>query len=336
MIEFDNLKTMDEVIHQARIYYQQSKQKGEAPGKRGTNKRNNRLARNNKGSRTGGTARPPVQCWGCGGPHYVKNYPQGNETKHVSQIHEALAVDDIGCSLPRINATLEGDQAKYQLTMVEFEGKISHLTVIVLIDPSATLSYISPKIFEQCKFQTVKFRNPWLVQLATGVNRRVLAKVDNCPLKLVGQSIKADLNVLPLGSYDVLIAMDWLEKHWSLVNCKTKTIYYRDELRTRQELQGNKRAVQIRPITASKLVKGMRKGCQMYAIQVGYTNSKDKMATLDNIPVIQEFADVFPEEIPGLSPKRDMEFTIELVPGVASVSQAPYRMSTPKFIELKM
>jgi len=69
---------------------------------------------------------------------------------------------------------------------------------------------------------------------------------------------------------------------------------------------------------------------------VGYANSKDKTTTLDNIPVIQEFADVFLEEIPGLPPKRDIDFTIKLIPGVALVSRVPYRMSTPKLIELKM
>ena len=69
---------------------------------------------------------------------------------------------------------------------------------------------------------------------------------------------------------------------------------------------------------------------------MGYANSKDKIATLDNIPVIQEFVDVFPEEIPGLPPKRDIDFTIELVPGVAPISRAPYRMNTPELIELKM
>ena len=278
-IEFDNPKKMDKVICKARICYQQSKQKGEAPGRRGTDKINSRLIGSNKGSQTGGkrgfakgqnsrnlqknslkskptnesrtseppgkldgegTARPPVQCWGCGGPHYVKNCPQRKGTEQVSQIHEASTVGDVGRSLPRINAALKDRQAEYQPSMVEFEGKISDLIVTVLIDPGATLSYISPKIVEKCKLQTIKFRNPWLVQLAKGAKQRVLAKVDNCPLKIAGQSIKADLNVLPLGSYDVLIGMDWLEKHWSLVKYKPNTIYYRDELGIRQELQGIK------------------------------------------------------------------------------------------------
>lgn len=64
--------------------------------------------------------------------------------------------------------------------------------------------------------------------------------------------------------------------------------------------------------------------------------SKNKTTTLENIPVIQEFSDVFPEEVPGLLPKRDIDFTIELVPGAAPVSRAPYRMSVPELTELKM
>ena len=52
--------------------------------------------------------------------------------------------------------------------------------------------------------------------------------------------------------------------------------------------------------------------------------------------MLQEFRDVFPYEVIGLSPKRDIEFTIELVPGVAPFSKTPYRMSTPKMLELKM
>eukprot|EP00253_Pinus_taeda_P020616 PITA_20616 len=220
--------------------------------------------------------------------------------------------------------------------MVEFEGNISNLTVSILIDPGATLSYVSPKIVERCKLQSTKFKNPWLVQLATGAKRRVGAKIKDCSFTIAGQPVMADLNVLPLGSYDILIGMDWLEKHWSLVDCKTKIIYFKDSLGNKKEMQGIKRLVQVRPITANQLAKCVRKGCQIYAVQVGYADSKDKTAILNNIPVIQEFTDVFPEEIPGLPPKRNIDFTIELVPGAAPVSRAPYRMSVPELTELKM
>eukprot|EP00253_Pinus_taeda_P035478 PITA_35478 len=151
-----------------------------------------------------------------------------------------------------------------------------------------------------------------------------------------GQSVTANLNVLPLGSYDVLIGIDWLEKHWSIINCKTKTISYKVELGIKQEMQGIKQPVQIQPITASQLTKCIRKRCQIYAVQVGYANSKDKTAAVENIPVIHKFADVFPEEIRGLLLKGDIGFTIELVPGVAPISQAPYKMIILELTELKM
>ena len=111
------------------------------------------------------------------------------------------------------------------------------------------------------------------------------------------------LNVLPFGSYDVLIGMDWLEEHWSLVNCKDKTINYLRKEGIRQELQGIRRPMVLRPITASQLGKFIHKGFLIYVVEVGFTNLKHKSASLGNLLVIQEFLDVFPEDIPGLPPK---------------------------------
>eukprot|EP00253_Pinus_taeda_P019019 PITA_19019 len=347
-IEFDNPKSMDENFKLAGNF------KGNrSSGIKGTGKGINnrfvtktapkfRTANEPKASEqpirldNEGTTRPPLQCWGCGGTHYIKNCPQRKGTEQLSQIHEASTVGEVGRSIPRINAALEDRQAEYWPTMVEFEGKISNLPISVLIDPGATLSYVNPKVVERCNLHSVKFKNPWLVQLATGAKRRVTSKINNYSFTIADQPVTADLNILPLGSYDILIGMDWLEKHWSLVDCKTKIIYYRDQQGNSKEMQGIRRPVQVRPITANQLVKCVRKGCQVYAIQVGYADSKDKTSSLNNIPVIQEFEDVFLEEIPGLPPRRDIDFTIELVPGAALVSRAPYRMSVPELTELKM
>ena len=57
---------------------------------------------------------------------------------------------------------------------------------------------------------------------------------------------------------------------------------------------------------------------------------------LEDYPVLQEFRDVFLDEITGLPPKRDIYFTIELVPGAVPVSKTPYKVSTPEMLELKM
>lgn len=130
--------------------------------------------------------------------------------------------------------------------------------------------------------------------------------------------------------------MDCLESHWSLVDYKEKIVSFLNESRQRKEIQGIKKNIKLHHITPNQLGKCIRKGYQIYAIQVGYTNSKDKMTSLEDITVIQEFVDVFPECILRLPTKLDIDFTIELVLGVVPISRNPYCMSIPKLIELKM
>jgi len=93
-----------------------------------------------------------------------------------------------------------------------------------------------------------------------------------------------------------------------------------DEEGKRQEIQGILRPLKFRPVTASQLAKCIKKGCQIYEIQVGYANIKEKFSSLEGILVIQNFLDIFLEEIPGLPRKRDIDFTIELIPRDTLVS----------------
>ena len=64
--------------------------------------------------------------------------------------------------------------------------------------------------------------------------------------------------------------------------------------------------------------------------------TENETPRLEDFHVLQEFRDVFPNEILGLPPKRDIDFIIELVPRAAPVSKTPYKMSTPEMLELKM
>lgn len=172
--------------------------------------------------------------------------------------------------------------------------------------------------------------------MAIAAKRRVSEKIERCHVIISGQLIHVDINILPLGSYDVLIGMDQLEGCWYLVDCKEKSLSYLTKLGQRKEIQGIKKNTKLCPITSSQLGKCIRKGCQIYVIQVGYTNSKSKLASLENILVIQDFFDVFPKSIPGLPPKCDIDFMIELVPRATLISRTPYCMSIPELTKLKM
>jgi hypothetical protein len=78
-----------------------------------------------------------------------------------------------------------------------------------------------------------------------------------------------------------------------------------------------------------------RKVCPLYAIQVLNFVKNDK-TSLEDHPILREYKYVFPEEVLGLPPRRDIDFSIEHVPGVVPMSITPCRMSTPKLVELKL
>ena len=80
----------------------------------------------------------------------------------------------------------------------------------------------------------------------------------------------------------------------------------------------------------------MIKGCKLYAIRVLDLLLNENQTPLKQHPVLDEFPDVFPEEIPGLPLEREIEFSIELLPGSAPVSKVPYQMSIPELTELKI
>ena len=94
--------------------------------------------------------------------------------------------------------------------VVEVVGKIFEKSISVLIDPSSTHSYIAPRVVEVCALRKEKHIKSWLVELATGTKRKINEVVDKCPLVMNGLITCVDMNVLPFGSYDVLIGMDCL------------------------------------------------------------------------------------------------------------------------------
>jgi hypothetical protein len=112
--------------------------------------------------------RPPLQCWGCKEPHLYKDCPLNkNRILTMHNIQEAMTVNDMEKCTHKINAALENRQVDHQSAMVEIEGMINKKYLSILIDPDASLSYVSPTIVEDCKMNKVKHKKSWLVQLAT-------------------------------------------------------------------------------------------------------------------------------------------------------------------------
>ena len=106
------------------------------------------------------------------------------ENKTFHSVQEASIVGEIGRNFHSINAALEDRQANHQSTIVEIEGTVLNHTIFVLIDPQATLSYISPRTVELYQPTRVRHAKPWLVQLATGEKRKVTDFIINYEVQL--------------------------------------------------------------------------------------------------------------------------------------------------------
>ena len=134
----------------------------------------------------------------------------------------------------------------HQSTVVEVAGKIVEKSVSILIDPGSTHSYITSRVVEVCAFKKLKHNKSWLVQLATRTKRKVSEVVEKFPLVIDGLVTYADLNFLPLGSYDILIGMDWLEAHRVKLDCHDKTFECIDEEGNLRVIRGIPKGISIR------------------------------------------------------------------------------------------
>jgi hypothetical protein len=213
------------------------------------------------------------------------------------------------------------------------EGKIDNQPITILIDYEASHSYINANIVERFYLQRSKHKKSGLVPLATRAKRKINELVKDCQIDMNGLNTKVHVNIIPLGSYDCLIGMDWLEKHHVVLDCYNKTITCLDEEGKQGKIQGIPRVVDVREISTMQLKKNFRKGCQVFATHMEET-TKDKVASIEDHPILRDFEDVF-REIPGLPAKRDIDFSIDLVPA-ALVSKTPYKMGTLELKEFQM
>ena len=116
-----------------------------------------------------------------------------------------------------------------------------------------------------------------------------------------------------------------------MLDCFNKTVRLQD-IDHSVEFVGAKRLTSTRLISALKAEWLIRSGCERF---ITFILEDKESKTVDEIPVVQEFPDLFPDEISGLPPVRELDFTIELQPGTAPISKAPYRMAPAELKELK-
>jgi hypothetical protein len=207
-----------------------------------------------------------IKCWGCEGDHMCKDFPRkGDKINIVHNLHEVDIVEYMGWSMPRIYVALDNRQVDYQSHMIEMEGKIDNQTIAILIGSGASHIHIDHNVVDIFKLKRCKHEKYWLVQLATRTKRRINELAKNCVVNMNGVRTKTNLNIIPLGSYDFLIGMDWIEKHHDVLYCYNKAFTCIDEEGNSRTVQGIPRPIYVNEIYALQLIISFRKGCQTYA-----------------------------------------------------------------------
>jgi hypothetical protein len=192
---------------------------------------------------------------------------------------------------------------------------INDTSGVVLFDSRASHSFIFAIYVEKHNLPIALLKCQMIVSSLGGdmPARQLCPKVN---LKIRGVDFVANLIVLELKGIDVILGMDWLGKHKVLIDYTKKSVKlttpYEKELEFVTE-----------PVVTAKRVANHAKVNQLDASQGS------------EVPVVNEFPDVFPEELLGMPLDRDIEFMIELEPGTASIYKTPFRMRTPELAELK-
>ncbi|GKB43670.1 putative reverse transcriptase domain-containing protein [Tanacetum coccineum] len=142
-----------------------------------------------------------------------------------------------------------------------------------------------------------------------------------------------------MASFDVIIGMDRLAKYHVVIVCDEKLVCvpFGDKILIfHGDGSNNGHESRLNIISCTKTQKYLLKGCPIFLAHVTTKKAEDKSKEKrpDDVPIVQDFLEVFPEDLPGIPPIRQVEFQIDLIPGAAPVARAPYRLAPSKMKEL--
>ncbi|XP_027155850.1 uncharacterized protein LOC113756359 [Coffea eugenioides] len=219
--------------------------------------------------------------------------------------------------------------------VVEGTLLIFHRLARVLIDPGATHSFVNPSFMSGIDVKPVRL--PFDLEVRTPMgNKNVITSLayKNCEFWIGERKMLVDLISLDIKGYDVIIGMDFLGHYHAKLDCRAKVVEFCIPGETTLRLDVKGRLASSAMISGIRARKMLSKGAQGFLAFL--INAPSDQVKLEDVPVVREFPDVFPEELKTLPPEREVEFKIDLMPGTAPISKTPYRMAPAELKELKI
>ncbi|GJS69762.1 putative reverse transcriptase domain-containing protein [Tanacetum coccineum] len=243
-----------------------------------------------------------------------------------------------GCRAPGRVYSLCAKAAVKDNNMVNGTFLINNVYASVLFNTGADRSFVSYAFSKYIDIPPTTLDTNYNVELADGKSLTTNTILRGCTLNLQNHLFDIDLLSIELGSFDVIVGMDWMAEHRAEVVCYEKYIrvpYRNDMLIIQGERSGIKSESRLEVISSIRTQKYIDQGCQVFLIQMMKEEKTEiPERRIEDVPVVRDFPEVFPEDLPGLPPTRQVEFHIELIPGAAPVARAPYRLAPAEMKEL--
>ncbi|GJY88882.1 reverse transcriptase domain-containing protein [Tanacetum coccineum] len=241
----------------------------------------------NKGPATRSNLQPiSVTCHACGEKgHYKNQCPKASNSAHGRAY------------------LLRDKNAHQDPNVVTGTFLLNQHLARVLFDSGADKSFVSISLASMLNISPITLDTTYDIEMVDGNLVDTNTVIQGCTLILLNQPLEIDLMSIKLGSFDVVIGMDWLSKYHARIICDEKVIHI--------------------PIDGETLI-----------VRAQVMEKKLDEKRLEDIPVVREFPKVFPEDLPGLPSVRQVEFQIDLILGEALVARAPYRLAPSEMQEL--
>ncbi|GJY38824.1 putative reverse transcriptase domain-containing protein [Tanacetum coccineum] len=244
-----------------------------------------------------------IICYECGRPgHFRKDCPKlrnqnrGNQTRNKNGNKTG---NQTGGNETTARAyAIGGGGTNPDSNVVTGTFLLNNCYASMLFDSGADRSFVSTTFSALLDVTPTTLDTSYAVELADGRISETNIVLRGCTLGLLGHPFDIDLMPVELGSFDVIIGMDWLAKYHALIVCDKKVVripYGNEVLIIRGDNCYNE-------ITSKK------------------AEDKSEEKRLEDVPIVREFPEVFPEDLPGLPPARQVEFQIDLFPGAAPVA----------------
>ncbi|GJV75749.1 putative reverse transcriptase domain-containing protein [Tanacetum coccineum] len=267
-------------------------------------------------------------CFTCGSTqHKVKDCPQAKQKQSMPADFARLPP-----ATGRVYATTRDQAAKTSGTITGILY-IDDRTVFVLFDTGATHSIISTTFAKKLNMNPTPLIERVIISTPMKNHMLIDHEYVNCPLRFDDRIRPANLLPIHMLDFDVILGMDWLASHRATIDCYARTVIFGNVRQPEFVYHGSSPLKSVKLISAMKARTLISHGCQGFLASVMDTSLESP--NIENLSVVREFADVFPDELPGLPSAREIEFGIELIPGAEPISKAPYRMAPVELKELK-